>query len=993
MFWLFFLGLFIVGSGLFALAGWRDIEERQLQNLVQLNRLTRQVTEDTLLHYERIFRVIGQRVIATDPLRRPGDAQAVLREALSQYPEFAGLNIALPTGRQIVTSFDALGARLPNLLETPEATAGFAAALEQTDLVVSRTLYQERRQLWLIPMRLALRDAGGRPRLVLSGSLNIQDRNMLWNRLQLPADVRLGILRADGYLQYTTPLDMARAKLFLAEPLPPQVARVIGLLGDRNEASHPAIVGVDGVERMIAIARIVGHPLYAVTSQSRADLIPAWRNRLLVGMPLALLILLGSYAFYRYAAHLQDTEEAERLAAIATLEANEKRFFALVESAPDAIVLFDADRCTLVEANANACRLCGRSCDELRAAGINILRPQTADDAQKPTLAREWAQRLEDAGDEPFEWRCATANGDSVTCEVRLSRLPDPSRRLIRASLIDISARRQSELMLRLSQEKFANIFHGSPDYITISRADDGLILDANESFERISGWSRDDAIGRNALELGLWPKPAERDELLARLQRESSVRDMEVTLGCRDGSRKTCLLSSSTIMLGGTRHIVNTLRDITLRKQAEEALRLSEEKFSRVFQGSPDYISITRTEDGTFLDVNQGFERVSGWAREEVIGRSSIELGIWSDPAEREEMKRLLARDGGIRDFEFALGRKDGQRRIGLLSASPITVGRQNLLVAIIRDITEIKEAQRQLLVMNEGLEQRVAERTAALTAANEQLRGALATLEHAQDELVRSEKLASLGAMVAGVAHELNTPLGNSVMVATTFADRTLHFAAQLGAGQIRRSVLDDYVAQASEAAAMLTRNLQQAADLIGHFKQLAVDQTSAQRRRFELVQVVDDVLLALRPQFKNSGHRVSSEVAPDLVLDSYPGPLGQVLANLVTNALLHGLDGFAQGHIAIAARALDGGQVELTVADDGRGIPKDIQPRVFDPFFTTRLGRGGSGLGLHLVYSMVTRVLGGRIGFTSKPDEGTRFQIVVPCVAPTADASVNL
>ena len=992
LFWLFFLGLYGIGSVLFALASWHDLEERQLENLVQINRLARQATEDSLLHYERIFRVVGQRVAATDPLRRPVEAQTVLREAIAQYPEFAGLNIALPNGEQLFTTFDTLATRLPNLLNHSETSAGFRAALEHSSLVISRTVYQERRKLWLIPMRLALRDDSNRPTLVLSGSLNLQDRNMLWNRLLLPAEVRLGILRHDGYLQHTVPLDIDQAKQIFGQPLAHRVTQLIASLGGNGEASHTAITGVDADERMVTIARVANHPLYTVASQSRAGLVTAWRNRLLVGLPLALLILAGSYAFYRYARRMQEREEQEREVSLAKLQANEQRFFALVEGAPDAIVLFDADRGTLVEANANACRLCGRSHDELRAAGINILRPPRKDNAETPPLALEWAARLDSGGDAPFEWLCATATGGTIPCEVRLSRLPDVARKLIRASLIDISARRQSELALRLSQDRFAKVFHGSPDYITISRMDDGLILDANEGFEHMSGWPRDEAIGHDSLELGLWPKPEEREELLRRLNAAGQVRNLEVTLGCRDGSRKTCLLSSSAISLGGERHLVNTLRDITKRKQAERELRLSEEKFSRIFQGSPDYITITRLDDGMVLDANEGFERVSGWRREEAIGRTSLELGIWIDPAQREGMRQIIDRDGAIRDFEFTLGRKGGERRVGLVSAATIVVGEEHLLVAIIRDITDIKQSQRQLETMNEELERRVAERTAALTASNEQLRGALTTLEHAQDELVRTEKLASLGAMVAGVAHELNTPLGNSVMVASTFADKTRDFAEQLTAGNLKRSTLDTYVSQAGEASAMLSQNLQQAAELIGHFKQLAVDQTSAQRRSFELGRVVNDVLLALRPQFKQTAHRIESDIAAGIQLDSYPGPLGQVLSNLVTNAMIHGLEFVPAGVITIAVHEWDERQVQLEVSDNGAGIPKEIQPRIFDPFFTTRLGRGGSGLGLHIVYSIVTRTLGGRISVSSAAGEGTRFVLILPRVAPPAKDTAN-
>ena len=170
----------------------------------------------------------------------------------------------------------------------------------------------------------------------------------------------------------------------------------------------------------------------------------------------------------------------------------------------------------------------------------------------------------------------------------------------------------------------------------------------------------------------------------------------------------------------------------------------------------------------------------------------------------------------------------------------------------------------------------------------------------------------------------------------------------------------------------------------DLIAHFKQVAVDQTSAQRRPFDLAEVVGEVVLTLRPQFKATPYRIEVDIPPGIDMDSFPGPLGQVLTNLVNNALLHGFAGLPAGVVRIAAEA-QGDRVRIQVADNGRGIAPEHQSRVFDPFFTTRLGQGGSGLGLHIVYSIVTRVLGGRIDLASQPGEGTEITLEIPVIAP--------
>jgi len=283
------------------------------------------------------------------------------------------------------------------------------------------------------------------------------------------------------------------------------------------------------------------------------------------------------------------------------------------------------------------------------------------------------------------------------------------------------------------------------------------------------------------------------------------------------------------------------------------------------------------------------------------------------------------------------------------------------------------------------------VEQRTQELAKSYTQLKEAFATIERAQEELVRSEKLASLGSLVAGVAHELNTPLGNSLTVATTLAERTHAFRKEMDGGALRRSALTEFIQGAAQASDLLTRNLFKASDLISHFKQVAVDQAGGQRRRFDLAEMVQEILVTLQPQFKKTPHHIELAIPTGIMMDGYPGPLGQVITNLVSNALLHGFDGVEVGTVTIKAMQGDG-DVQLSVADDGCGIPTEHQAKVFDPFFTTRLGQGGSGLGMHIVYSIVTRVLGGRIMLASQPGKGTTLTMNLPLVAPEQDKAAS-
>ncbi|MGD1876798.1 MAG: sensor histidine kinase [Kiloniellaceae bacterium] len=250
---------------------------------------------------------------------------------------------------------------------------------------------------------------------------------------------------------------------------------------------------------------------------------------------------------------------------------------------------------------------------------------------------------------------------------------------------------------------------------------------------------------------------------------------------------------------------------------------------------------------------------------------------------------------------------------------------------------------------------------------------------------ELVRVERLASLGGLVAGISHELNTPIGNAVAVASTLSDEAAGFDQGLESGRISRSGLEGLMGQLRDGTALMLRDLRRAADLIGNFKQIAVDQTSERRRRFRMSSLVHDVVGTLQPRFKSSLVILDTRIDSQLELDSYAGALSQVLINLVQNALVHGFEEGQTGRIILAVRDLSSSEVEVVVEDSGKGIPRDLQDRIFEPFFTTRLGKGGSGLGLSIVFNIVTSILGGTIAVESRPDVGTRMVLRLPASAP--------
>jgi signal transduction histidine kinase len=295
-----------------------------------------------------------------------------------------------------------------------------------------------------------------------------------------------------------------------------------------------------------------------------------------------------------------------------------------------------------------------------------------------------------------------------------------------------------------------------------------------------------------------------------------------------------------------------------------------------------------------------------------------------------------------------------------------------------------EIGEMARAIEVFRENAiaKQRAEEE---LRTSKEHAETALTELREAQRSLIEAEKLAALGGLVAGIAHEVNNPVGISLTVASSLAHRSDGFAEELASGQIRRSRLTEFVDGTRDAAAQLVHNLQRAGELIQSFKQVAVDRSHSERRQFDLLESTDQIVASLKPGVKKSNLTLAVAIPPGIVMDSYPGDYGQVLTNLFLNAVSHAFPNEQGGMIRITAARAGDKEVEIVFADNGRGMHEDVQWRVFEPFFTTRRHLGGTGLGLHIVYNLVTRRLGGRIALTSALRRGTEFRMTVPLVAP--------
>lgn len=263
-------------------------------------------------------------------------------------------------------------------------------------------------------------------------------------------------------------------------------------------------------------------------------------------------------------------------------------------------------------------------------------------------------------------------------------------------------------------------------------------------------------------------------------------------------------------------------------------------------------------------------------------------------------------------------------------------------------------------------------------------QLTQTLNSLKKTQEELIHTETLAALGAMVAGISHELNTPIGNALIATTALQERTRQLAAQLGAQTIRRSTLEEFIKATQEMSELALQAITQSAKLVKSFKQVAIDQTSESRRSFELKRLIDDNLANLKAGQGYDRVIMQNTVGEGLLCDTYPGPLSQVLLNLVHNAAVHGIGGRQDGRIVISAYQ-DKESISLEVLDNGQGMAPNVLAHIFDPFFTTTLGKGGSGLGLSICRRIATSVLGGSLTARSAPGEGSCFTLTFPRMAP--------
>ena len=326
---------------------------------------------------------------------------------------------------------------------------------------------------------------------------------------------------------------------------------------------------------------------------------------------------------------------------------------------------------------------------------------------------------------------------------------------------------------------------------------------------------------------------------------------------------------------------------------------------------------------------------------------------------------------------------KRDFSKRIDQMDSYEFALLASNLntmLSRVERHIAKQEVTEQQTLRLNQELEDKVNQRTDALKDSNQELLSTLEKLHQFQGQLVESEKMASLGDMVAGVAHEVNTPIGLGVTASSLLADRLAEIRTAFDEKTLKASQLRRFLEESTENLGIVSRNLHRAAELISSFKQVAVNQSSEADCAIDVRQLIDEVILSLAPQLKRKTVQFDIDCPPQLTVISKPGPINQILINLIVNSLIHGFESTNKGTVSISVMQLSG-QLHINYQDDGQGVDPSIKSKIFDPFITTRRGEGGSGLGLHLVYNLVTQALGGSIQFDAEQASGVHFEISFP------------
>jgi PAS domain S-box-containing protein len=552
---------------------------------------------------------------------------------------------------------------------------------------------------------------------------------------------------------------------------------------------------------------------------------------------------------------------------------------------------------------------------------------------------------------------------------------------VFRHTLVDADAAREAAVRAlaeqRLAEESYRKLFEGSIDGIYVTTPA-GALLNANPALARIMGYDTPEQLISSISDIArtIYVHPAARAEYQLLMRRDGMVREFEYQVRARDGA--VLWLSDSAMAVrneaGEVIRYEGTVRDTTDQKRAEDAIAEGRRLLQQVIDTVPAVINV-KDKGLRYVLMNRYMAGIFGIEPADAIGRTTTDLmSRYGAQKTDENDKRVLVSGKGLGFYEEEYLDSSGNLRQWLVNKLPLldADGEIEQIVTVALDIGERKRGEQEMRKAKDAAE------------------AALRNLRETQNSLIEAEKLAALGRLVAGVAHEVNNPIGISLTVASSLERKTALFTAEVARGEIRRSRLNEFLEASRDASSQLVGNLNRAAELITSFKQVAADRNYSDQRTFDLGDLTEQVVMSLRPGLRKHNLTLNVDCQPNLMMNSYPGPYGQVLTNLFLNSVAHAFPDGKQGTIDIQVRESGKDNVEIIFSDNGCGMSLDVRRRAFDPFFTTRRDQGGTGLGLHIVYSIVTNRLGGRLDLDSQPGGGTRIQLILPRVAPLEQAA---
>jgi|GEM_PF-1335055 len=381
------------------------------------------------------------------------------------------------------------------------------------------------------------------------------------------------------------------------------------------------------------------------------------------------------------------TRETERL-----IRESEQKYKSVFSNNHTVMLLIDPATGFIIDANPAACSFYGYTYTQLTNMKVFNLNKLNLEE-----IKSRMNEAIKEKG-KKYNFTHTLATGEKRFVDVYSTPIKFGNKEYLFSIVHDVTDRKTAEENLILSEEKFSKAFKTSPDAITINRMSDGLFYEVNEGFAEVFGYTWEEVKGESTLTLNIWLSPERRKNFIKRLKTDGEIRNVEVSFRRKDGEIREALISSKRMQIKGEDCLLTSTRDITVQKRALEALKASEEKFSKAFKTSPDGLALSRVSDGMFFEINDGFKDLFGYTWEEMKGKTSLELNLWNSPEDRKKYINTLLKEGEVKNMEFIFNCKDKTQKAILISAKSLKLHGEDCLISIILDITERKKAEEAL-------------------------------------------------------------------------------------------------------------------------------------------------------------------------------------------------------------------------------------------------------------------------------------------------------